>query len=50
MAQTNLRTLQNAQDTSAIASEVKEMIPADAQRKDIQVVSMLIGSPEFQYR
>ena len=39
-----------AQDTSAIASEVKEMIPADAQRKDIQVVSMLIGSPEFQYR
>ena len=39
-----------AQDTSAIASEVKETIPADAKRKDIQVVSMLIGSPEFQYR
>ena len=39
-----------AQDTSAIASEVKKMIPADAKRKDIQVVSMLIGSPEFQYR
>ena len=39
-----------AQDTRAIASEVKEMISADAKRKDIQVVSMLIGSPEFQYR
>ena len=39
-----------AQDTSAIASEVKEMVPADAKRKDMQVVSMLIGSPEFQYR
>jgi uncharacterized protein (DUF1800 family) len=39
-----------AQDTSAIASEVKKMIPADAKRKDIQVVSMLLGSPEFQYR
>ena len=39
-----------AQDTSAIASEVKEMIPADAKRKDMQVVGMLIGSPEFQYR
>ena len=39
-----------AQDTSAIASEVKETIPADAERKEVQVVSMLIGSPEFQYR
>ena len=39
-----------AQDTSAIASEVKETIPADAERKDVQVISMLIGSPEFQYR
>ena len=39
-----------AQDISAIASEVKETIPADAERKDMQVVSMLIGSPEFQYR
>ena len=39
-----------AQDTSAIASEVKEMVPADAKRKDMQVVSILIGSPEFQYR
>ena len=39
-----------AQDTSAIASEVKEMISADAERKDVQVISMLIGSPEFQYR
>ena len=39
-----------AQDTSAIASEVKEMIPKDARRKDMQVVGMLIGSPEFQYR
>ncbi len=39
-----------AQDTSAIAAEVKETIPADARRKDMQVVSMLIGSPEFQYR
>ena len=39
-----------AQDASAIASEVKEMVPADAKRKDMQVVSMLIGSPEFQYR
>ena len=39
-----------AQDTSAIASEVKETIPDDAERKDIHVVSMLLGSPEFQYR
>ena len=39
-----------AQDTSAIASEVKESIPADAKRKEIQVISMLLGSPEFQYR
>ena len=39
-----------AQDTSAIVSEVKEAIPADARRKDMQVISMLIGSPEFQYR
>ena len=39
-----------AQDTSAIVSEVKEAIPADARRKDMQVVSMLLGSPEFQYR
>ena len=39
-----------AQDTSAIASEVKEAIPADARRKDMQVISMLLGSPEFQYR
>ena len=39
-----------AQDTSAIASEVKKMVPADAVRKDMQVVSILIGSPEFQYR
>jgi uncharacterized protein (DUF1800 family) len=39
-----------AQDTSAIASEVKETVPADAERKDVQVISMLIGSPEFQYR
>ena len=39
-----------AQDTSAIASEVKETISADAVRKDMQVVSMLLGSPEFQYR
>ena len=39
-----------AQDTSAIASEVKETIPADVERKDVQVISMLIGSPEFQYR
>ena len=39
-----------ARDTSAIASELKEMIPADAKRKDIQVVGMLLGSPEFQYR
>ncbi len=39
-----------AQDTSAIASEVKETVPADAERKDVQVISMLLGSPEFQYR
>ncbi len=39
-----------AQDTSAIVSEVKEAIPADARRKDMQVISMLLGSPEFQYR
>ena len=39
-----------AQDTSAIASEVKEAILADARRKDMQVISMLLGSPEFQYR
>ena len=39
-----------AQDTSAIASEVKEVIPDDAKRKDVQVISMLLGSPEFQYR
>ncbi|MYB57450.1 MAG: DUF1800 domain-containing protein [Gemmatimonadetes bacterium] len=39
-----------AQDTSAIASEVKKTVPADAERKDVQVISMLIGSPEFQYR
>ncbi len=39
-----------AQETSAIASEVKETIPDDAERKDVQVISMLIGSPEFQYR
>ena len=39
-----------AQDTSVIASEVKKTVPADAERKDMQVVSMLIGSPEFQYR
>ena len=39
-----------AQDTSAIASEVKEAIPTDARRKDVQVISMLLGSPEFQYR
>ena len=31
-------------------AELKEMIPADAKRKDIQVVGMLLGSPEFQYR
>ncbi|MCY3871985.1 MAG: DUF1800 domain-containing protein [Gemmatimonadetes bacterium] len=39
-----------AQDTSAIASEVKQTIPADAERKEVQVISMLLGSPEFQYR
>ena len=39
-----------AQDTSAIASEVKETVSADAERKDVQVISMLLGSPEFQYR
>ena len=39
-----------AQDTSAIASEVKETIPDDAERKEVQVISMLLGSPEFQYR
>ena len=39
-----------AQDTSAIASEVKQTVPADAERKDVQVISMLLGSPEFQYR
>jgi hypothetical protein len=39
-----------AQDTSAIASEVKETISPDAERKDVQVISMLLGSPEFQYR
>ena len=39
-----------AQDTSAIASEVKESIPDDAKRKEVQVISMLLGSPEFQYR
>ncbi len=39
-----------AQDTSAIVSEVKETVPADAERKDVQVISMLLGSPEFQYR
>ena len=39
-----------AQDTSAIASEVKETIPDDAKRKEVQVISMLLGSPEFQYR
>ena len=39
-----------AQDTSAIASEVKETVPADAERKEVQVISMLLGSPEFQYR
>ena len=39
-----------AQDTSAIASEVKEAVPADAERKEVQVISMLLGSPEFQYR
>ena len=39
-----------AQDTSAIASEVKETVPADAERKHVQVISMLLGSPEFQYR
>lgn len=39
-----------AQDTSAIAAEIKDVIPKGVKRKDIQVVSMLIGSPEFQYR
>lgn len=39
-----------ARDTSAIASEAKGMIPEDAKRKDIQVVGMLLGSPDFQYR
>ena len=39
-----------AQDTSAIAAEIKDVIPKDVKRKDVQVVSMLIGSPEFQYR
>ena len=39
-----------AQDTSAIASEVKETISPDAKRKEVQVISMLLGSPEFQYR
>ncbi|MDP6037158.1 MAG: DUF1800 domain-containing protein [Candidatus Latescibacteria bacterium] len=39
-----------ARDTSAIASELKGMIPEAAKRKDIQVVGMLLGSPEFQYR
>ena len=39
-----------AQDTSAIVSEVKETISPDAERKDVQVISMLLGSPEFQYR
>ena len=39
-----------AQDASAIASEVKETIPDDAERKEVQVISMLLGSPEFQYR
>ncbi len=39
-----------AQDTSAIVSEVKQTIPADAERKEVQVISMLLGSPEFQYR
>ncbi|MXZ11668.1 MAG: DUF1800 domain-containing protein, partial [Gemmatimonadetes bacterium] len=39
-----------AQDTSAIASEVKQTIPDDAERKEVQVISMLLGSPEFQYR
>ncbi len=38
------------QDTSAIAAEIKDMIPEATERKDIQVVSLLIGSPEFQYR
>ena len=39
-----------AQDTSAIASEVKQTISPDAKRKEVQVISMLLGSPEFQYR
>ena len=39
-----------AQDTSVIASEVKQTIPDDAERKEVQVISMLLGSPEFQYR
>ena len=39
-----------AQDTSAIVSDVKETISPDVERKDVQVISMLLGSPEFQYR
>ena len=39
-----------ARDTREVAAEVRKTIPRDAERKDMQVVSMLLASPEFQYR
>jgi len=38
-----------ARDARA-AAEVRRTIPRDAERKDMQVVGMLLASPEFQYR
>lgn len=39
-----------ARDARAVAAEVRRTIPRDAERKDMQVVGMLLASPEFQYR
>ena len=37
-------------NTRSIAREVRKTVPRDAGRKDMKVVSMLLASPEFQYR
>jgi uncharacterized protein (DUF1800 family) len=37
---------QEAKDTF---NQVKSTVPKDAQKKDIQVIALLLGSPEFQY-
>ena len=39
-----------ARDNRVVSAEVRKAIPGDAERKDIQVVAMLLASPEFQYR